>query len=69
MWSFQTVGTKLGKILLKNLHTQMKLLNFENWVNFLAPKSWLFYDQQDLVKVCRKIFASELTYSNEIIEF
>ena len=32
LWSFQTVGTKLGKILLKNLHTQMKLLNFENWV-------------------------------------
>ena len=26
-------GTKLERFLSKNLHTQKKLLNFENWVN------------------------------------
>ena len=33
LWSFQTGGTKLEIFLPKNLHTQRKLLNFENWVN------------------------------------
>ena len=33
LWSFQTGGTKLERFLLKNQHTQRKLLNFENWVN------------------------------------
>ena len=28
---FQVWGTKLERILLKNQHTQRKLLNFENW--------------------------------------
>ena len=32
LWSFQTGGTKLGRFLLKNQHTQ-RLLNSENWVN------------------------------------
>ena len=30
---FQVWGTKLERILLKNQHTQRKLLNFENWIN------------------------------------
>ena len=34
MWSFQTGGTKLEKNLPKNQHTQRKLLNFENWINW-----------------------------------
>ena len=33
LWSFQTGGTKLERFLLKNQHTQKKLLNCENWVN------------------------------------
>ena len=33
LWSFQKGGTKLERFLPKNQHTQMKLLNFENWVN------------------------------------
>ena len=33
LWSFQTGGTKLEKILPKNQHTQRKFLNFENWTN------------------------------------
>ena len=31
--SFQTGDTKLERILLKNQYTQMKLLNFEFWIN------------------------------------
>ena len=30
---FKWGGTKLGRFLPKNHHTQRKLLNFENWVN------------------------------------
>ena len=30
LWSFQTWGTKLEKILPKNQHTQRKLLNFKD---------------------------------------
>ena len=33
LWSFQTGGTKLGRFLSMNQHTQRKLLNFENWTN------------------------------------
>ena len=33
LWSFQTGGTKLGRLLPKNQHTQGKLLNFENWIS------------------------------------
>ena len=32
LWSFQTGGTKLERLLPKNQHTQRKLLNFENWI-------------------------------------
>ena len=31
---FKRGGTKLERLLPKNQHTQRKLLNFENWVNF-----------------------------------
>ena len=31
--SFQTGSAKLERFLLKNQHTQRKLLNFKNWVN------------------------------------
>ena len=30
---FSNGGTKLGRFLPKNRHTQRKLLNFENWFN------------------------------------
>ena len=30
---FSNGGTKLERFLLKNQHTQRKLLNFENWVS------------------------------------
>ena len=33
LWSFQTRGTKLEIFLLKNQHTQRKLLSFENWIS------------------------------------
>ena len=33
VWSFQMGGKKIEWFLPKNQHTQMKLLNFENWVN------------------------------------
>ena len=29
---FSNGGTKLGRFLPKNQHTQRKLLNFENWI-------------------------------------
>ena len=34
LWSFQGKNTKLDRILVKNQHTQRKLLNFENWTNW-----------------------------------
>ena len=33
LWSFQTRGIKSERFLSKNQHTQMKLLNFDDWVN------------------------------------
>jgi hypothetical protein len=33
LWSFQTGGTKLERLLPKNQHPQRKLLNFENWIS------------------------------------
>ena len=39
LWSFQTGGTKLERLLPKNQHTQRKLLNFENWINGEVSKS------------------------------
>ena len=35
---FQTGGIRLERILPKNQHTQKKLLNFENWVNWEVSK-------------------------------
>ena len=37
-WSFEMGGIKLERFLLKNQHTQRKLLNFENWVSGEVPK-------------------------------
>ena len=39
LWSFQMGGTKLEIFLPKNQHTQMKLLNFEFWINGELSKS------------------------------
>jgi len=39
LWSFQTGGIKLERLLPKNQLTQRKLLNFENWVNGEVSKS------------------------------
>ena len=39
LWSFQAGDTKLERFLLKNQHTQRKLLNFQNWVNGEVSKS------------------------------
>ena len=33
-------GTKSERFLPKNKHTQRKLLNFENWVNWGGVKNW-----------------------------
>ena len=33
LWSFQTRGTKLERLLPKNQHTQRKLLNLENLIS------------------------------------
>ena len=33
LWSIQTGGTKLERLLPKNQHTQRKLLSFENWIS------------------------------------
>ena len=33
LWSFPEGGTKLERFLHKNQHTQMKVLNFEFWIN------------------------------------
>ena len=35
---FLSGGTKLERFLLKNKHTQRKLLDFENWCNGEVPK-------------------------------
>ena len=37
--SFQAGDTKLERFLPKNQHTEMKLLNFENWINGKVSKS------------------------------
>ena len=46
LWSFKTKDTKLERFLHKNLRTQRKLLNFENWTNgepqYLACKNQSF---------------------------
>ena len=39
LWSFQTGGTKLERLLPKNQHTLRKFLNFENWTNGEVSKS------------------------------
>ena len=39
LWSFQTGGYKIRKILPKNQHTQRKLLKIKNWVNGEMSKS------------------------------
>ena len=44
LWSFQMGDAKLERVLPKNQHTQMKLLNFEFWINGKLSKSakiWL----------------------------
>ena len=38
-WSFQWKGTKLERFLAQNQHTQMKLLNIENWHSGDVSKS------------------------------
>ena len=43
LWSFQTGGTKLGRFLPKDQHTQRKLLNFEDWSN----------SKNDVIKKCQ----------------
>ena len=35
---FSSQGTRLDRFLPKNQHTQKKLLNFENWVNWEVSK-------------------------------
>ena len=42
MVHYSSGGTKLGRYLPKNQHTQRKLLNFENWVNGEVSKSAKF---------------------------
>ena len=39
VWRFETGDTKLERFLLKNQHTQRKLLNFEFWINGELSKS------------------------------
>ena len=44
LWSFKSRDTKLERFLPKNQHTQIKLLDFENWCNGKVSKSakiWL----------------------------
>ena len=38
LWSFQTGGRKLERVLPNNQYTQRKLLNFENWVIWEVSK-------------------------------
>ena len=33
LWSFQTEGLKLERVLPRNQHTHRKFLDFENWTN------------------------------------
>ena len=56
--SFQAGGTKLERFLPKNLHTQRKLLNFENWVNGEVSKIGHHFRKQsdlkiDIIKKCQ----------------
>ena len=55
---FSNRGTKLERCLLKNQHTQRKLLNFENWCNGEMSKiGYHFRNLSDLkidvIKKCR----------------
>ena len=38
LWSFQTGGTKLERLLPKDQNAERKLLNFENWVSGKVSK-------------------------------
>ena len=51
LWSFQTGGTKLERFLLKNQHTQRKLLNFENWVNGEVSKIGHHFSKESDLKI------------------
>ena len=58
LWSFQTGGTKLERVLPKNQHTQRKLLNFENWVNGEVLKIGHHFNKEgdlkiDAIKKCQ----------------
>ena len=58
LWSFQTGGTKLGRFLLKNQHTQRELLNFENLVSGEVSKIGHHFSKQsdlkiDVIKKCQ----------------
>ena len=46
LWSFQTGGTKLDRFLPKNQHTQLKLLNFENWVSGEVSKLGIILERK-----------------------
>ena len=67
LWSYQKGATKLEKLLTKNQqHTQRKLLNFENWVNWEVSKIGHHFRKQsdlkiDVIKKCapKLIFFSE----------
>jgi hypothetical protein len=71
LWSFQTGGTKLEKILPKNQHTQMILLNFENWVNGRCQNLGIILVSKVIQKltlsknVNNKKFAPKLIFFNE----
>ena len=50
LWSFLAGGTKLERFLPKNQHTQMKLLNFENWVNGEMSKIEHYFSKYSRVR-------------------
>ena len=61
LWSFQTEGTKLERLLPKNQHTQRKLLNFEFWINGELSKGPKF-DFQSAPNLSHFFFVEEYQF-------
>ena len=51
LWSFSEGGTKLERFLHKNQHTQMKVLNFEFWINDKLSKIGHYFSNKVILKL------------------
>ena len=64
LWSFQTGGTKSERFLPKNQHTQIKLLNFEFWINGKLSKRAKIWLSKSIFYVKNHLNLSQLKNTN-----